>query len=80
MLGLPAGERTTDPLSASSSALGAAVGTALEAGDVRRLVRRSGRSAGPRRGAGLLAALGATADRPLDRGPAALTGLGRSST
>lgn len=76
VLGLPAGERTTDPLSASSSALGAAVGTALEAGDVRRVVLDLGGPPVHDAGAGLLAALGATGDRPLDRGPAALTGLG----
>ncbi len=77
LLGLAAGERTADPLTASSYALGAAIRTALEAGDVRRIVVDLGGPPGHDAGAGLLAALGATADRPLDRGPIALTGIGR---
>jgi glycerate kinase len=60
-----------DPLHASTFGVGQAVAAAVDAG-ARRVVVGLGGSATNDGGAGLLAALGATADVPLDRGPAAL--------
>lgn len=64
-----------DPTVASSTGVGEVVGAALGAG-VRRIVVGLGGSATNDGGAGLLGALGATADVPLDRGPLALEGIG----
>jgi len=63
-----------DPLHASTYGVGQAVAAAVDAG-ARRVVVGLGGSATNDGGAGLLAALGATADVPLDRGPAALVGV-----
>lgn len=59
------------PWTSSSYGVGEAVAAAVAAG-VQRVVVGLGDSATNDGGAGLLAALGATADAPLDRGPAAL--------
>lgn len=64
-----------DPLTASTFGVGQAVAAALDAGAVRIVVGLGG-SATNDGGAGLLAALGATADVPLDAGPAGLAGVG----
>lgn len=63
-----------DPLLASTYGVGQAIAIAVETG-ARRIVIGLGGSATNDAGAGMLAALGATADRPLDRGPAALAGI-----
>jgi glycerate kinase len=65
-----------DPLNATTYGVGQAVGAALDAG-ARRIVVGLGGSATNDGGAGLLAALGATADVPLDAGPQGLTGVTR---
>ncbi|MGJ9423724.1 glycerate kinase family protein [Aeromicrobium sp. CF3.5] len=62
------------PTVASSVGVGQVVGAALDAG-VRRVVIGLGGSATNDGGAGLLSALGATANVPLDRGPIALEGI-----
>ncbi|MFD1860059.1 glycerate kinase [Aeromicrobium camelliae] len=59
------------PWTATSFGVGEAVAAAVDAG-ARRIVVGLGGSATNDGGAGLLAALGATADGPLDRGPAGL--------
>ncbi len=59
---------------ATTYGVGQAIGAALDAG-ARRIVVGLGGSATNDGGAGLLAALGATADVPLDAGPAALSGV-----
>ncbi len=63
-----------DPMHATTYGVGQAIGAALDAG-ARRIVVGLGGSATNDGGAGLLAALGATADVPLDAGPAALSGV-----
>lgn len=63
-----------DALHATTFGVGEAVACAVDAG-ARRIVVGLGGSATNDGGAGLLAALGATADVPLDRGPAALAGV-----
>lgn len=63
-----------DAMVASSSGVGQVLGAALDAG-ARRVVVGLGGSATNDGGAGLLAALGATADVPLDRGPAGLDAI-----
>jgi glycerate kinase len=65
-----------DPLNASTYGVGQAVAAAVDAG-ANRVVVGLGGSATNDGGAGLLAALGATADLPLDAGPAGLAGIGR---
>lgn len=65
-----------DLLRASSRGVGEAVAHAIEAG-AKRIVVGLGGSATLDGGAGLLAALGATADVPLDRGPQGLDGITR---
>ena len=65
-----------DPMHATTYGVGQAIGAALDAG-ARRIVVGLGGSATNDGGAGLLAALGATADVPLDAGPAALSGVTR---
>lgn len=60
-----------DPMHASTFGVGQAVGAAIDAG-ARRVVIGLGGSATNDGGAGLLGALGATADVPLDAGPAGL--------
>ena len=70
-------DRPNHRLDASSRPLGEAVASVLDGGSVTRLVVDLGGSGVHDGGAGLLAALGATADRPLDQGVAALAGLGR---
>ncbi|MFT4010196.1 MAG: glycerate kinase [Nocardioidaceae bacterium] len=65
-----------DPERATSRGVGELVRAAREAG-ARRIVVGLGGSATNDGGAGLLAALGATADVPLDQGPAALAGITR---
>jgi glycerate kinase len=65
-----------DPMHATTYGVGEAIGAALDAG-ARRIVVGLGGSATNDGGAGLLAALGATADVPLDEGPAALSGVTR---
>ncbi|MBD8608164.1 glycerate kinase [Aeromicrobium sp. CFBP 8757] len=64
-----------DPLHASTFGVGQAVAAAVDAGASRVVVGLGG-SATNDGGAGLLAALGATADVPLDAGPAALANVG----
>ncbi|MGH3357769.1 MAG: glycerate kinase family protein [Nocardioidaceae bacterium] len=64
-----------DPANASSYGVGESVLAALETG-ADRIVVGLGGSATNDGGAGMLAALGATADVPLDRGPNALPGIG----
>ena len=63
-----------DPWNATSAGVGEAVATAVEAGATTVVVGLGG-SATNDGGAGLLGALGATADVPLDRGPAGLRGV-----
>lgn len=63
-----------DPLSASTRGVGEAIAAAADAG-ARRVVVGLGGSATNDGGAGLLAALGATADVPLDAGPSGLVGV-----
>ncbi len=63
-----------DPLHASTFGVGQAIATAVGAG-ARRIVVGLGGSATNDGGAGMLAALGATADVPLDVGPAGLAGV-----
>lgn len=65
-----------DPMHASTYGVGQALVAAIETG-ARRIVVGLGGSATNDGGAGLLAALGATADVPLDVGPAGLVGVGR---
>ncbi|KAA1378638.1 glycerate kinase family protein [Aeromicrobium fastidiosum] len=65
-----------DPLNASTFGVGQAVAAAIDAG-ARRVVVGLGGSATNDGGAGLLAALGATADVALDAGPAALADVTR---
>lgn len=65
-----------DATRATSRGLGELILAALEAG-ARRIVVGLGGSGTNDGGAGLLAALGARADVPLDAGPAALAGIGR---
>jgi glycerate kinase len=60
-----------DPLRASTYGVGQAIGAAVDGGATRVVVGLGG-SATNDGGAGMLAALGATADVPLDAGPAAL--------
>lgn len=62
------------PLTASTFGVGQAIAAAADAG-VGRIVVGLGGSATNDGGAGLLAALGATADVPLDAGPAGLAGI-----
>jgi len=63
-----------DPLHATTHGVGEAIAAAVQAG-ARRVVVGLGGSGTNDGGAGLLAALGATADVPLDRGPDALAGI-----
>lgn len=63
-----------DPMNASTVGVGELLLAALDAG-ARRVVVGLGGSATNDGGAGLLHALGATADRPLDHGPDALDGV-----
>ena len=65
-----------DPLRATTYGVGQAISAALDGG-ARRIVVGLGGSATNDGGAGLLAALGATADVPLDAGPEGLTGITR---
>ena len=62
------------PEEATTRGVGELVGAAIEAG-AREVVVGLGGSGTTDGGAGLLAALGANADRPLDAGPAALAGI-----
>jgi glycerate kinase len=62
------------PEEATTRGVGELVAAALDAG-ARQVVVGLGGSGTTDGGAGLLAALGATADRPLDAGPAALAGI-----
>lgn len=62
------------PMTATTYGVGQAIAAAVDAG-ARRVVVGLGGSATNDGGAGLLAALGATADVPLDGGPAALAGV-----
>jgi glycerate 2-kinase len=64
------------PERATSYGVGELLAAAVDAG-ARRIVVGLGGSATNDGGAGLLAALGATADAPLDAGPVALAGVGR---
>jgi glycerate kinase len=63
-----------DPLHASTFGVGQAIAAAVDAG-ASRIVVGLGGSATNDGGAGMLAALGATADVPLDAGPAALAAV-----
>lgn len=63
-----------DPLHSSTYGVGQLISAALDRG-VRTIVVGLGGSATNDGGAGLLAALGVTADRPLDGGPAGLDGV-----
>lgn len=65
---------TRAPMTATTYGVGQAIAAAVDAG-ARRIVVGLGGSATNDGGAGLLAALGATADVPLDGGPAALAGI-----
>jgi len=65
-----------DPLHATTYGVGQAIAAALDTG-ARRIVVGLGGSATNDGGAGLLAALGAAADVPLDAGPEGLTGVTR---
>ena len=71
--GLHLGERR-EPLLASTFGVGRVLAAALDSG-ADRIVVGLGGSATNDGGAGLLSALGATADVPLDQGPAALDGV-----
>src|SRR5690606_9109278 len=64
------------PLEATTVGVGRAIAAAVDGG-ARRIVVGLGGSATNDGGAGLLAALGATADVPLDAGPEALEGISR---
>lgn len=64
------------PRASSTYGVGQAVASAVDAG-ARRVVVGLGGSATNDGGAGLLAALGASADRPLDEGPDGLRGITR---
>lgn len=71
-------DAAADPLAGSSSALGRLAGYALSRDTSGTLVLDlTGASASHDAGAGLLGALGAVADVPLDAGPDALAGLTR---
>ena len=63
-----------DPWNSTTAGVGEAVAAAVDAGASKVVVGLGG-SAHQRRGAGLLGALGATADVPLDAGPAGLRGI-----
>jgi glycerate kinase len=63
-----------DPMRSSTFGVGQAIAAAVEEG-ARRILVGVGGSATNDGGAGMLAALGATADTPLDGGPAALAGV-----
>ncbi|MEO6472993.1 MAG: glycerate kinase [Aeromicrobium sp.] len=63
-----------EPMRATSYGVGQAIRAAVETG-ARRIVIGLGGSATNDGGAGLLAALGATADVPLDQGPAGMVGV-----
>lgn len=63
-----------DPLNATTYGVGEVIVRVIESG-ARRVVVGLGGSATNDGGAGLLGALGATADVPLDAGPAGLTGV-----
>ena len=65
---------TREPLRATSYGVGEAIRAAVDAG-ARRLVIGLGGSATNDGGAGLLGALSAVADRPLDQGPEGLAGI-----
>lgn len=65
---------TADAERATSAGVGELVVAALDAGARRVVVGAEGTAAGDG-GAGLLARLGATADRPLDRGASGLAGI-----
>ncbi len=67
---------TERPEQASTYGVGELVAAARDAG-AKRVVVGLGGSGTTDGGAGLLAALGATADRPLDQGVSALAGIGR---
>lgn len=67
-----------DPMVATSRGLGELLEIAVDTG-VSRVVVGLGGSGTNDAGAGMLAALGATADVPLDRGPAGLAGLSEFS-
>lgn len=67
---------TRSPMTATTYGVGQAIAAAVDAG-ARRIVVGLGGSATNDGGAGLLAALGATADVPLDGGPAGLAGITR---
>ncbi len=67
---------TDRPEQASTYGVGELVAAARDAG-ANRVVVGLGGSGTTDGGAGMLAALGATADRPLDQGVAALAGIGR---
>ncbi len=64
-----------EPLAATTFGVGQAIGAAIDAG-ARRIVVGLGGSATNDGGAGMLAALGAAGDVPLDRGPSGLAGIG----
>ncbi|MGJ9411963.1 glycerate kinase [Aeromicrobium sp. CF4.19] len=64
------------PWAAGSAGVGAAIAAAVDAG-ARTVVVGLGGGATNDAGAGLLAALGATSDVPLDAGPRGLRGVGR---
>lgn len=63
-----------EPMRATTVGVGQAIGAAVDGG-ARRIVVGLGGSATNDGGAGLLGALGATADVPLDGGPAGLSGV-----
>jgi glycerate kinase len=63
-----------DPMRSSTFGVGQAIDAAIDSGASRVFVGVGG-SATNDGGAGMLAALGATADRPLDGGPSALSGV-----
>ncbi|MDX6277187.1 MAG: glycerate 2-kinase, partial [Nocardioidaceae bacterium] len=63
-----------DPMRSSTYGVGQAIGAATDSG-ARRVFVGVGGSATNDGGAGMLAALGATADRPLDAGPSGLAGV-----
>jgi glycerate 2-kinase len=65
------------PYEQSSRPIGDAIGNSLRSRPLRRLIVDLAGLWVHDAGAGLLAALGATADRPLDRGVAGLDGLGK---
>lgn len=71
--GLHLAERS-DPMSATTYGVGEAIGAAVDSG-AQRIVVGLGGSATNDGGAGMLAALGATADATLDAGPFSLAGI-----